>query len=180
MSAPVESRPGKRTGDDQPTEQPERQTAEQPEQEAVFEAPFDLETLTRPDLLTTSLGIVVEDWNPQRIVGSLPLDRNRQYYGFLHGGASAALVETLGSLAAVLEAGVGGMVLGQELSVTHHRAARGSGSVTGICTPLFVGTSVATYEVTVHDQRERRIATGRITCQLRRRSVRSPEPEKKV
>ncbi|MDN3259836.1 hotdog fold thioesterase [Streptomyces sp. CSDS2] len=143
----------------------------------AFEPPFDLETLTRPDLLTTSLGIVVEDWNPKRLVGSLPLDRNRQYYGFLHGGASAALVETLGSLAAVLEAGPGGMVLGQELSVTHHRAARGSGSVTGVCIPLFVGTSVATYEVTVHDQRERRIATGRITCQLRRRRpARAPEP----
>ncbi|MEU8622544.1 hotdog fold thioesterase [Streptomyces sp. NPDC048623] len=149
---------------------------ELPEEQAVFEPPFDLETLTRPDLLTTSLGIVVTDWNPQRLTGSLPLDRNRQYYGFLHGGASAALVETLGSLAAVLEAGVGGMVLGQELNVTHHRAARGSGSVTGICTPLFVGTSVATYEVTVHDQRDRRIATGRITCQLRRRrTVRGTE-----
>ncbi|MGP3925985.1 PaaI family thioesterase [Streptomyces sp. 8N616] len=155
------------------------QGAELRQDGAVFEPPFDMETLTRPDLLTTSLGIVVEDWNPKRLVGSLPLEGSRQYYGFLHGGASAALVETLGSLAAVLEAGTGGMVLGQELSVTHHRAARGSGSVTGICTPLFVGTSVATYEVAVHDQRDRRIATGRITCQLRRRSVRGPDSEKK-
>ncbi|MFF7564086.1 hotdog fold thioesterase [Streptomyces pseudovenezuelae] len=145
-----------------------------------FEAPFDMETLTRPDLLTTSLGIVVTDWNPKRVTGTLPLDGSRQYYGFLHGGASAALIETLGSLAAVLEAGPGGMVLGQELSVTHHRAARGSGSVTGICTPLFLGTSVATYEVAVLDQRDRRIATGRITCQLRRRGARGAEPERKA
>ncbi|MGJ5754500.1 uncharacterized protein (TIGR00369 family) [Streptomyces puniciscabiei] len=150
------------------------------QQDAVFEPPFDQETLTRPDLLTTNLGFVMADWNPKRLVGSLPLDRNRQYYGFLHGGASAALVETLGSLAAVLEAGPGGLVLGQELNVTHHRAARGSGSVTGICTPLYVGTSVATYEVVVQDDRDRRIATGRLTCQMRRRGARSPEPRKKV
>jgi uncharacterized protein (TIGR00369 family) len=119
------------------------------------------------ELVTTKLGIRITDWNPQRLVGTMPVAGNLQTYGFLHGGASAALAETLGSLGALLHAGENGIVLGQELSCTHHRAARG-GPVTAVCVPLYLGDAVTTHEIVISDEHGRRICTARLSCQVRR------------
>jgi uncharacterized protein (TIGR00369 family) len=55
-----------------------------------------------------------------------------------------------------------------ELSCSHHRAATG-GKVTGVCTPLHRGRTVATFEITISDEQDRRICTARLTCLLQRR-----------
>ncbi|MBM7776064.1 uncharacterized protein (TIGR00369 family) [Actinokineospora baliensis] len=120
-------------------------------------------------LLTDRLGIRVVERRPERVVGTMPVAGNRQDAGFLAGGATAAFAETLGSVAACLFAGE---ILGQELSITHHRVAAG-GRVTGVCVPVFTGIDVATFEVTVFDRPDRRIATARLTCRLRRTDRRS-------
>ncbi|WP_030382864.1 MULTISPECIES: PaaI family thioesterase, partial [unclassified Streptomyces] len=118
--------------------------------------------------LAARMGIEIVDENPRRLVARMPLAGNRQMYGFLHGGASAALAQALATHAAALEAGPGGLVTGQELSCTHHRAARGDGWVEGVCTPLYLGDTLGTYDVAVHDRRGNRIASARLTCRLRR------------
>ena len=47
--------------------------------------------------LTERLGIKLTEWSPDRVVGTMPVAGNRQPYGLLHGGANAALAETVGS-----------------------------------------------------------------------------------
>ncbi|GAA2513518.1 PaaI family thioesterase [Winogradskya humida] len=121
-----------------------------------------------PGTLAARMGIEVLSGDPQRLVARMPLRGNRQMYGFLHGGASAAFAQVLAVHAAALEAGPGGQVTGQEMSCTHHRAARGTGWVDGVCTPLFLGDTTGTYDVAVLDERGNRLASARLTCRLRR------------
>jgi uncharacterized protein (TIGR00369 family) len=136
--------------------------------------PFDEAMLTNTELLTCRMGIRVTDWNPKHMVGTMPVSGNKQQFGFLHGGASAALAETLGSIAAAIYAGPTGVALGQELSCTHHRPARTS-QVIGVCEPVHLGSAVATYEIVISDELGNRVCTARLTCVLRRRPVR-PAP----
>ena len=65
----------------------------------------------------------------------MPVAGNTQPYGLLHGGASVALAETLGSFGAALVAGEDRVAVGLDVNATHHRAAR-SGVVTGTATLL--------------------------------------------
>ncbi|MDA3647139.1 hotdog fold thioesterase [Saccharopolyspora indica] len=116
--------------------------------------------------LADKLGIQYETLTPDRVVATMPVAGNRQPYGLLHGGANAALAETLGSIAAALNAGEGRIAVGLELSCTHHRAAT-AGEVTGVATPVHRGRSTATYEIVITDEKDRRTCTARLTCVLR-------------
>jgi len=116
--------------------------------------------------LTTKMGVQIVEATPQRVVGTLPVQGNRQPYGLLHGGANAVLAETLGSFAAALNAGPQRAAVGIELSCTHHRGAT-EGVVTGVCQPLHVGRSISTFEITITDESGRRTCTARLTCILR-------------
>jgi uncharacterized protein (TIGR00369 family) len=119
--------------------------------------------------LAARMGITVTEASPERVVGTMPVEGNTQTFGLLHGGASAVLAETLGSIGAGLY-GVrthGRMPVGLELSATHHRSAR-QGLVTGVATPLHLGASIATYEIVITDEKGGRVCTSRLTCFLRR------------
>jgi uncharacterized protein (TIGR00369 family) len=111
------------------------------------------------------MGIEITELDPDRVVGTMPVEGNLQPYGLLHGGANAVLAETLGSYAAALNAGEGQVAVGLELSCTHHRAVR-EGAVTGVCTPLHTGRSTSTFEIAITDAEGRRTCTGRLTCIL--------------
>lgn len=116
--------------------------------------------------LGAKLGIELVEASAQRIVGTMPVEGNTQPLGLLHGGASAALAETLGSVGAALHAGPGRFVVGVDINATHHRAAR-SGIVTGVATALHLGRTVASYDIAISDAQDRRICTSRITCLIR-------------
>jgi uncharacterized protein (TIGR00369 family) len=116
--------------------------------------------------LGAKLGIELVEASAQRIVGTMPVEGNTQPLGLLHGGASAALAETLGSVGAALHAGPGRFVVGVDLNATHHRAAR-TGIVTGVATALHLGRTVASYDIAISDAQDRRICTSRITCLIR-------------
>ncbi|MGH3888706.1 MAG: PaaI family thioesterase [Pseudonocardiaceae bacterium] len=118
--------------------------------------------------LTDRMGIKITEWDPERMVGTMPVAHNRQPFGLLHGGASAVLAETLGSMAGWLWATPNRVPLGMELSCSHHRAAT-EGEVTGVCTPLYRGRTVATFEIRISDEQDRPICTARLTCLLRDR-----------
>ncbi|HEY0217967.1 MAG TPA: hotdog fold thioesterase [Cellulomonas sp.] len=111
------------------------------------------------------MGIVLTEVSADRAVGTMPVAGNTQPFGLLHGGASAVLAETLGSLAATVHAGAGRRAVGIELNATHHRSAT-DGEVTGTARAVHLGRSLATYEVVVEDPRGRRICTARLTCML--------------
>jgi uncharacterized protein (TIGR00369 family) len=96
----------------------------------------------------------------------MPVEGNTQPYGLLHGGATAALAETLGSLAAMAHAQPDGIAVGVDLSITHHRAVR-EGTVVGVATALYRGSTVATYAIDVTNAEGKRVATARLTCAIR-------------
>jgi 1,4-dihydroxy-2-naphthoyl-CoA hydrolase len=116
--------------------------------------------------LTSRMGIEITQWDVQEMVGTMPVKGNRQPYGLLHGGANAALAETLGSVAAAMHAAPERLAVGLELSCTHHRAVA-EGIVTGVCTPIHRGRSTATYEIVITDEEGRRACTARLTCFLK-------------
>ena len=116
--------------------------------------------------LAQRMGIVITATEPGRVEATMPVEGNTQHYGLLHGGASAALAETIGSIAGAIHAGPSRMIVGVDLSCTHHRAVR-SGTVTGIATALHEGGTVATYAIRISDEDDRLVCTARLTCLVR-------------
>jgi uncharacterized protein (TIGR00369 family) len=113
--------------------------------------------------LTDRMGIQILELSRERVVGTMPVEGNRQPFGLLHGGASGVLVETLASAVAALHTLPDRFPVGLELACTHHRSAT-EGLVTGVATPLHVGRRTSTIEVVITDERGRRTCTGRLTC----------------
>jgi uncharacterized protein (TIGR00369 family) len=116
--------------------------------------------------LDDKLGIQITDFNPDRLVATMPVEGNTQPYGLLHGGASVVLAETLGSIGAALHAGPQRVAVGLDINATHHRAAR-QGLVTGTATPINAGSTIVSYQVEISDEDGKRVCTSRITCLLR-------------
>lgn len=117
-------------------------------------------------LLAHAMGIELTEADPERTVATMPVAGNTQPYGLLHGGASVVLAETVGSIAAALHAGRGRMAMGVDINATHHRGMR-EGTLTAVATPLYLGRQVATYDISVTDQSDRRVCSARLTCALR-------------
>ncbi|MFF2020361.1 PaaI family thioesterase [Streptomyces sp. NPDC058171] len=126
----------------------------------------DLPSLFSAGHLGTRMGIELVEASAERVVATMPVEGNTQPYGLLHGGASAVLAETLGSIGAMLHGGAGKIAVGVDLNCTHHRGVR-SGVVTGVAVPVHRGRSTATYEVVIADAEDRRVCTARLTCLLR-------------
>jgi uncharacterized protein (TIGR00369 family) len=127
-------------------------------------------TTARPDWLPTGLhsplddkvGVVVTDWNPDRLVATMPVEGNQQPYGLLHGGATCTLAEAIGSLAAAVWAGPERQVVGIELNVSYLRAAT-AGTVTAVCSPVRRGRTLSTFLIEISDDQGRPTASARLT-----------------
>jgi 1,4-dihydroxy-2-naphthoyl-CoA hydrolase len=115
--------------------------------------------------LNQKMGVKILEASADRVIATMPVEGNTQPYGLLHGGASVVLAESLGSLGSAIHAHPDRISVGFDINATHHRAAT-SGIVTGVATPLHLGRNIATYEVVITDERERRVCTCRITCAL--------------
>ncbi len=117
--------------------------------------------------LEEKLGIEVLRADVQEVIARMPVGGNRQVMGLLNGGASAALAEFCGSLAAHLHArNLGKVAVGVDLNVTHHRSIR-EGYVRARCTPIKVGRTVASHDVVIEDETTgQRTTTARITNML--------------
>lgn len=116
--------------------------------------------------LNDRVGLTFVELTAERVVGTMPVEGNRQPYGLLHGGANAVLAEALGSAVAALNAGPEKMTLGFELSCTHHRGVR-DGIVTGVATPVHIGRGTITVEIVLTDDAGRRTCTARLSCIVR-------------
>ena len=118
--------------------------------------------------LAERMGIELLEASPERTVARMPVEGNTQAYGLLHGGASAVLAESVGSIASALHAGPDRIAMGLELNCTHHRAVR-EGHVIGTATPIVRGRTVASYAIAVTDEGGAPVCTARLTCLLRDR-----------
>jgi 1,4-dihydroxy-2-naphthoyl-CoA hydrolase len=109
------------------------------------------------------MGVKIVEESVERVVATMPVEGNRQSFGLLHGGASLALAETLGSAA-------GNMCVdrrqkacvGLEINANHVRAVR-SGFVTGRASPVHLGNSTQVWDIRIHDEQERLVCVARIT-----------------
>ena len=115
--------------------------------------------------LIEKIGLEWLEVTPERIVARIPVESNVQPYGLLHGGATAALCETIGSLGAALVAGPESLPVGIELNVNHIRSVR-NGYVTATGVPLHSGRRTAVWDMRVHDDDGRLVAVGRLTLAL--------------
>jgi uncharacterized protein (TIGR00369 family) len=112
------------------------------------------------------MGIAIVESTPERMVATMPVAGNRQPFGLLHGGASAVLAESIGSVHATYLAGPGRVAVGLEISCSHHRPAT-AGRVTAVSTPLTVGRRVSTFHIALADDDGRPTCTARLTCMTR-------------
>jgi 1,4-dihydroxy-2-naphthoyl-CoA hydrolase len=122
-----------------------------------------------PDAAGTLMGRIELEWveaGPDRVVARIPVNGNTQPYGILHGGATAALCETVASFGAGLRAGPERTVVGIELNVNHLRGVS-SGYVTAVGTPVHQGRTTAVWSMEVRDDQGRLVAVSRLTLAVR-------------
>ena len=110
------------------------------------------------------LGIRITEAGEDWLRGTMPVDqRTHQPYGLLHGGASVALAETLGSTAAMLTLDPAQFrAVGLEINANHVRGVR-EGTVTGTAKALHLGRSTQVWEIRIEDERQRLVCVSRIT-----------------
>ncbi len=110
------------------------------------------------------LGIEFIELGDDFLRARMPVDhRTVQPAGLLHGGASVALAETLGSAASFLCIDPAQFtVVGVEVNANHLRAKR-EGVVTGRCTPLHLGATTQVWQIEIRDERGRLLCTSRLT-----------------
>jgi 1,4-dihydroxy-2-naphthoyl-CoA hydrolase len=109
------------------------------------------------------LGIEVTDVGEDFIKGTMPVDhRTQQYMGIVHGGASVALAETLGSIAANLSCKPGYHCVGLDINANHIRAGKPP-LLTGIATPLHIGNTTMVWDIKIYDSREKLVCISRLT-----------------
>jgi len=125
--------------------------------------PDDVNAMSSNTMMAT-LGIRITEIGDDYVRGTLPVDaRTHQPYGLLHGGASVALAETLGSFAAMLtldpsvEAAVG-----LDINANHVRGVK-SGTVTGTARALHLGRSTQVWEIRIEDERGKLVCISRLT-----------------
>lgn len=114
--------------------------------------------------LVEHLGIEVTAIGDDFLTARMPVDqRTVQPHGLLHGGASVALAETLGSIAAALCVnGAEKVCVGLEINANHVRSAR-SGYVIGTARPLHIGGTTQVWQTQIVDEQERLVCVSRMT-----------------
>lgn len=94
--------------------------------------------------LDEKMRVKITEESVQRVVATMLVEGNRQSFGLLHGGASLAVGEAVGSWAAVIRAStLGKIAVGIDVSATHHRSAR-QGQITITATPIHLGGTLTT------------------------------------
>ncbi|AYA35856.1 hotdog fold thioesterase [Hymenobacter oligotrophus] len=112
-----------------------------------------------------TLGIELTAVGERMIEGRMPVDhRTHQPMGLLHGGASVALAETLGSIGAVLQVDrTRQACVGLEINANHLKGVR-SGYVVGRAEAIHVGRSTQVWEIRIrHEETDALVCISRIT-----------------
>jgi 1,4-dihydroxy-2-naphthoyl-CoA hydrolase len=140
----------------------------------IWRTPSTLAELNagRPGTLIEHLGIEFTEIGADYLRGTMPVDaRTRQPYGLLHGGASVALAETLGSLGAALCVDTNEFqCVGQEINANHVRAAR-SGLVTGTARPVHLGGRTHVWSIEIVNEAGKLMCISRLTVAVIRRGA---------
>ena len=122
--------------------------------------------------LIGNLGILFTEIGDDFLRGTMPVDaRTIQPYGLLHGGASVALAETLGSTGAAMCIDAAEyQCVGQEINANHVRAAR-SGLVTGTARPIHIGGRTHVWGIDIVNEANKLVCVSRITMAVIKRGA---------
>lgn len=116
--------------------------------------------------LIAGLGMVFTRLEPDWLEATMPMDaRTQQPFGLLHGGASVALAESLGSMAGWLCSQPGQNVVGIEVSASHLRAVY-SGTVRGICRALHSGSMNQVWQIEIMNAQDQLCCIARLTTAI--------------
>ena len=117
--------------------------------------------------ITEVLGIEITDFGPEYFCGKMPVDhRTVQPYGLLHGGASAVLAESLGSIAGGMQVNRDTQtVVGVEINCNHLRSAR-DGWVYGKATPVKIGRKIQVWNIEIKNDDGKMVAFSRLTLSV--------------
>ncbi len=125
---------------------------------------IDYDSLREKEGLVKDLGIEYVGLEPERVVMKMPVDgRHVQPLGYLHGGASVVLAETVATTGAWLNCPPGKVAFGSEINASHLRPKR-SGTLTAVGTPVQVGSTNQVWEVFIHDEDDKPVCVSR--CRL--------------
>lgn len=120
------------------------------------------------DTMCEHIGLVVTEIGDDYLKATLPVDaRTRQHMGIIHGGASVALAETIGSIGSTLCCPEGFHIVGLDINANHIRAGRPP-HVTGTARPLHIGSTTMVWEILIHDPEDRLVCVSRLTCAVLR------------
>jgi 1,4-dihydroxy-2-naphthoyl-CoA hydrolase len=138
---------------------------------SIWKNEINLEILNQinANTLAEHLGIIITEVGIDFIKATMPVDRRTtQPMGLLHGGASAALSETIGSLASVAAAGEYGKysIVGLEINANHLKSAT-KGLVTALCKPVRLGKSIHVWNTEIFDEMGELICVSRLTVMVR-------------
>jgi 1,4-dihydroxy-2-naphthoyl-CoA hydrolase len=114
--------------------------------------------------MTSTIGIEITDIGDDFICGKMPVDeRTTQPFGLLHGGASAALAETLGSIGGGIKVYSNNeTVVGIEINANHLKSAR-DGWVYGKATPIRIGKKIQVWNIEITNDSNDIICVSRLT-----------------
>ena len=110
------------------------------------------------------LGIQFTKMTEQSLTATMPVDeRTCQAAGILHGGASATLAETVGSVASYMSINPSVQIsLGLELNINHIRSVT-SGMVIATAVPVHIGRSTHVWNIRIEDEHDKLVAYSRLT-----------------
>lgn len=113
------------------------------------------------------LGMEFTEIGEDFLKGRMPVDhRTRQPYGLLHGGASVALAETIGSVGAAYVVDPNKYIaVGLEINANHVRGVR-EGYVTGTARPAHIGKTTQVWEIRITDDRDKLVCISRLTVAI--------------
>lgn len=123
-----------------------------------------------PNTMGEYLGIEWTEVGENYLKAKMPVDhRTIQPYGLLHGGASCALAETIGSVASAMVVDHSKFYcVGLEINANHVRSAR-EGFVTGVAMPLHLGASTHVWDIRIYNENEKMVCVSRLTVAILKR-----------
>ena len=148
-------------------------------QRSIFTAPYTAEEINASQIIdgqmARHLGIEITEVGADYMIASMPVDyRTIQRAGILHGGASLALAETVGSIAASFCVDREKyFIVGQEINANHLRPVRdGEGRVYATATPLHLGRTSQVWDIRIRNEEGKMVCISRFTVAV----LRKPEP----
>ena len=120
--------------------------------------------------MTENIGINITNFGDDSIEGKMPVNnKTKQPFGLLHGGASAAFAETLGSIGANMIIDSDNFsAVGIELNVSHLKSIT-NGWVFGRATAVRIGKKIQVWQITIEDNNQNKVCVGRLTLAILRK-----------